>query len=112
MTSWERLKDLLRQSGRDASATSDEAAGFEVCRKEGIDALVLGSYIKAGEAFATNVQVVDAATKQLLKTASAKGDGVSSVLKTQIDEISRTHLPGDRPAADENRSRLRRRSPT
>jgi serine/threonine protein kinase/Tfp pilus assembly protein PilF len=98
VTSWERLKDLLRQSGRDSTATSDEEAGFEVCRKEGIDSLVLGSYIKAGEAFATNVQVVDAATKQLLKTASAKGDGVSSVLKTQIDEISRTISRGIGPA--------------
>jgi serine/threonine protein kinase/Tfp pilus assembly protein PilF len=98
VTSWERLKDLLRQSGRDSTATSDEGAGFEVCRKEGIDSLVLGSYIKAGEAFATNVQVVDAATKQLLKTASAKGDGVSSVLKTQIDEISRTISRGIGPA--------------
>jgi serine/threonine protein kinase/tetratricopeptide (TPR) repeat protein len=90
VTSWERLKDLVRQSGRDASAVSDEEAGFEVCRKEGIDALVLGSYIKAGETFATDVKVLDVANKQILRTASAKGDGVSSVLKTQIDEISRT----------------------
>jgi eukaryotic-like serine/threonine-protein kinase len=90
VTSWERLKDLLRQSGKDTAAISDEEAGFEVCRKEGIDALVLGSYIKAGEAFATDVKVLDVGTKKLLRTASAKGDGVSSVLKTQIDEISRT----------------------
>jgi len=89
VTSWERLKDLLRQTGKDDKAIADESAGFEICRKEGVDALILGSYIKAGEAFATNVQVLDASTKQILKTASAKGDGVSSVLKTQIDEISR-----------------------
>jgi len=89
VTSWERLKDLLRQTGKDEKAIADESAGFEVCRKEGVDALILGSYIKAGDAFATNVQVLDASTKQILKTASAKGDGVSSVLKTQIDEISR-----------------------
>ena len=94
VTSWERLKDLLRQSGKESTAINDEEAGFDVCRKEGVDALVLGSYIKAGEAFATNVKIVDAATKQLLKTASAKGDGVSSVLKTQIDEISRTITRG------------------
>ena len=98
VTSWERLKDVLRQSGRDSTATSDEEAGFEVCRKEGVDALVLGSYIKAGEAFATNVQVVDASSKQLLKTASAKGEGISNVLKTQIDEISRTIARGIGPA--------------
>ena len=90
VTSWERLKDLLRQSGRDTTAVSDEEAGFDVCRKSGIDALVLGSYIKAGETFATDVKVLDVGTKQLLRTASSKGDGVSSVLKTQIDEISRT----------------------
>jgi serine/threonine protein kinase len=94
VTSWERLKDLLRQSGRDATAASDEEAGFEVCRRESIDALVLGSYIKAGETFATDVKVLDVGTKKLLRTASAKGDGVSSVLKTQIDEISRTIARG------------------
>ena len=99
VTSWERLKDLLRQSGKDAEATSDEEAGFDVCRKSGIDALVLGSYIKAGETFATDVKVLDAGTKQLLRTASAKGDGVSSVLKTQIDEISRSISRGIGPLA-------------
>jgi len=97
VTSWERLKDLLRQSGRDASATGDEEAGFDVCRKSGIDALVLGSYIKAGETFATDVKILDVGTKQLLRTSSAKGDGVSSVLKTQIDEISRTISRGIGP---------------
>ena len=99
VTSWERLKDLLRQSGRDAAAVSDEEAGFDVCRKEGVASLVLGSYIKAGETFATDVKVLDVASKQILRTASAKGDGVSSVLKTQIDEISRTISRGLGPVA-------------
>jgi serine/threonine protein kinase len=98
VTSWERLKDLLGQSGKDSTAVSDEEAGFEVCRKEGVDALVLGSYIKAGDAFATDVKVLDVSTKKLLRTASAKGDGVSSVLKTQIDEISRSISRGIGPA--------------
>jgi serine/threonine protein kinase/tetratricopeptide (TPR) repeat protein len=99
VTSWERLQDLLRQSGRDASATADEEAGFEVCRRDGIEALVLGSYIKAGETFATDVKVLDAANKQLLRSASARGDGVSSVLKTQIDEISRAISRGLGPVS-------------
>jgi len=99
VTSWERLKDLLRQSGKDNTAINDEEAGFEVCRKEGIDALVLGSYIRAGETFATNIKILDAATKQLLKTASSRGEGVSSVIKTQIDEISRTISRGIGPSA-------------
>ncbi len=99
VTSWERLQDLLRQAGRDTSAVADEDAGFEVCRRDGIEALVLGSYIKAGETFATDVKVLDAANKQILRTASAKGDGVSSVLKTQIDEISRDISRGLGPLA-------------
>ncbi len=90
VTSWERMKDILRNSGRDAAAIFDEVAGFEVCRREGIEAIVLGSFIKAGETFATDVQVLDVSSKHILKSASAKGDGVDSILKSQIDEISRT----------------------
>ena len=90
VTSWEKMKDILRNSGRDAAAIFDEEAGFDACRKEGIEALVLGSFVKAGETFATDVQVLDASTKHLLKSASAKGAGVDSILKSQIDEISRT----------------------
>ncbi len=90
VTTWERMKDILRNSGREATAIFDEEAGFEACRKEGIEALVLGSFVKAGETFATDVQVLDTSTKHLLKSASAKGEGVDSILKSQIDEISRT----------------------
>jgi len=90
VTSWERMKDLLRNSGRDAAAIYDEEAGFEACRREGIEAIILGSFVKAGETFATDVQVLDVSSKHTLKSASAKGDGVDSILKSQIDEISRT----------------------
>jgi serine/threonine protein kinase/tetratricopeptide (TPR) repeat protein len=90
VTSWERLKDLLKQAGRDpATAAFDEEAGFEICRRAGIDALVVGSYVKAGETFVTDVKVLDAATRESLKSASARGEGISSILKSQIDEISR-----------------------
>jgi serine/threonine protein kinase/tetratricopeptide (TPR) repeat protein len=90
VTSWERMKDLLRNSGRDTSAIFDEDAGFEACRREGVEAVILGSFVKAGETFATDVQVLEVSTKSLLKSASARGDGVDSILKSQIDEISRT----------------------
>jgi tetratricopeptide (TPR) repeat protein/TolB-like protein/predicted Ser/Thr protein kinase len=90
VTSWERMEDILRDSGRDAAAIFDEEAAFEACRKEGIEALILGSFVKAGQTFATDVQVLDASSKHILKSASAKGDGIDSILKSQIDEISRT----------------------
>jgi serine/threonine protein kinase/Tfp pilus assembly protein PilF len=89
VTSWERLKDLLKQSGRDPSAAFDEEAGFEICRKAGIEALVVGSYVKAGETFVTDVKVLDVSTRESLKSASARGEGIASILRSQIDEISR-----------------------
>jgi serine/threonine protein kinase/tetratricopeptide (TPR) repeat protein len=89
VTSWERLKDLLKQAGRDPSAAFDEDAGFEICRKSGIEALVVGFFARAGETFVTDVKVLDAATRESLKSASARGEGAASILKSQIDEISR-----------------------
>ena len=35
------------------------------------------------------VKVLDVDTKELLKSASARGDGVQSILKSQIDELSK-----------------------
>jgi len=56
---------------------------------EGVEALVLGSFIKAGDMFATDVKVLDAETKKSLKSASSRGEGLDSILKTQIDELSK-----------------------
>jgi serine/threonine protein kinase/Tfp pilus assembly protein PilF len=89
VTTWQELKDLLKQAGRDASAALDEEAGFDVCRRAGIETLAVGFYTKAGEAFVTDVKVFEAATKRALRTTQARGDGPASILKTQIDEISR-----------------------
>jgi tetratricopeptide (TPR) repeat protein len=91
VTTWQQLRDLLRRDGKDvAMAVLDEDAAFAVCQREGIEALAVGFYTKAGETFVTDVKVLDAATRQPLKTAQSRGDGAGSILKTQIDEISRS----------------------
>ena len=89
VVSWERIHDLLRQLGKQDTNIIDQETGFEICQMEGIEAIVLGSYIKAGDLFATDVKVLDVQSKQLIKTASAKGEGVSSILQNQIDDLSR-----------------------
>ncbi len=89
VTSWQQLRDLLRRSGKAPAAVLDEEAGFDICRREGIETLAVGFYTKAGETFVTDVKVLDATTRQTLKTAQARGEGPASILKTQIDEISR-----------------------
>jgi len=99
VASWQRLKDLLRQGGKNESAVFDEEAGFEVCRREGIEAVVVGFFSKAGETFVSDVKVLDAGTREVLKSASARGEGVNSILRSQIDEISRAVSRGiGRPA--------------
>jgi tetratricopeptide (TPR) repeat protein len=83
------MRDLLKQMGRKDVAFIDRDLGFELCEKDSIDAIVLGSFVKAGTMFATDVKVLDVHSKQLLKGASARGEGVESILKSQIDQLSR-----------------------
>jgi serine/threonine protein kinase/Tfp pilus assembly protein PilF len=94
VSSWERLRDLIRQSGREDAGVIGSDLGFELCRMDGIQAIVLGSFVKAGNVFATDVKVLDVATKKILTTVSARGDGVDSILKKQIDELSREIIGG------------------
>jgi tetratricopeptide (TPR) repeat protein len=83
------MKDVLAQMGRPNVGVIDRNLGFELCRREGIQTIVLGSYVKAGEVFATDVKVLDVDSKTLIKSASARGQGVGSILQTQIDALSR-----------------------
>ncbi len=89
VTSWQRLRDLFRQAGRAEAAIYNDEAGLEVCRGQGIEAVVVGFFSKAGETFVSDVKVLDAGTREVLKSASARGEGINSILKSQIDEISR-----------------------
>jgi serine/threonine protein kinase/tetratricopeptide (TPR) repeat protein len=89
VTTWERLYDLLRQINKADTKVINRDIGFELCRLDGIEAIVLGSYIKAGNTFATDVKVLDVSDKRLIRSAQAKGEGVASILRNQIDELSR-----------------------
>jgi len=89
VTTFERLRDLLRQMGKEQADIIDSELGFELCLKDNVDALVLGSYVKAGETFATDVKVFDAKTRKLLKSVTAKGEGAQSILDKQIGQLSR-----------------------
>jgi len=94
VATWERMYDLLKQMRKGDVEVIDRDLGFKLCRMEGIEAIVLGSFIKAGDMFATDVKVLDVETKKLLKSTSSKGEGIDSILKTQIDELSREVAQG------------------
>jgi serine/threonine protein kinase/Tfp pilus assembly protein PilF len=89
VATWERMHDLLKQMGKEDVEIIDRDLGFDLCRREGIKAIVLGSFVKAGDMFATDVKVLDVDTKRLLKSTSSKGKGADSILETQIDALSR-----------------------
>jgi serine/threonine protein kinase/Tfp pilus assembly protein PilF len=100
VVTWERMRDLLKQMGKGDAEFIDQDMGFEICRREGVKAIVLGTYAKAGEIFVTDVKVLDVASKKSLKSATAKGQGVESVLQTQIDELSQEIAAGVGLSAD------------
>jgi tetratricopeptide (TPR) repeat protein len=56
---------------------------------DGVKAIVLGSFVKAGDMFATDAKVLDVQTKKILKSTSSKGEGVRSILERQIGELSK-----------------------
>lgn len=94
VTTRERMRDLLKQMGKADTQAINADLGFEVCRRDSVKALVIGSFVKMGDMFATAVQVVDVETKQLLKSAGSKGKGVGSILEVQIDELGKQIATG------------------
>ena len=89
VVSWERMRDLLKQIGRGDLEVIDSESGFEICRREGIEALVTGSLNKAGDMFAIELRILDVETKRHLQTATSRGVGEQSIIETQIDHLSR-----------------------
>ena len=94
VASWDRLQDVVRQMGAEGDAFIPTETALEVCRREGIETLVAGSYTKADEMFATSVTVYNVATKAPLRRASARGEGIGSILRRQIDDLSREVVRG------------------
>ena len=89
VVTWERLQDLLKQMNKPDIDIIDKEIGFELCKMDDIEAIVLGSFTKAGDIFATDVKVLNVETKDLLKSASSRGTGVDSILQKQIDQLSK-----------------------
>jgi len=94
VTTWERMRDILKQMGKKDVEIVDSDIGFDLCRHAGIESLVTGTITKAGDTFALDVRVLDAETKELRKSAASRGKGEESILSTQVDELSREIAEG------------------
>jgi serine/threonine protein kinase/tetratricopeptide (TPR) repeat protein len=84
----ERMHDLLKAMGKDDVQTIEQDMGFELCRRDGVETVILGSYTKADTIYATDVKVLDVRTKNLLVSVSAQGYGLTSIIREQIDKLS------------------------
>ncbi len=93
VTTWERMRDILRQMGKEVQ-TIDAELGIELCRREGVGRIVTGSFTRAGGAFATDIKVLDVESKRILASARASGPGEESILRNQIDDLSREIVKG------------------
>jgi serine/threonine protein kinase/Flp pilus assembly protein TadD len=114
VTTFERLRDLLRQMGKAGVETIDGELGFDLCRQDNVEALVLGSYVKAGETFATDVKIFDVTTRKMMKSFTAQGVGAQSILEKQIAQLSREISRGvglSKKAVDETKT-LMAQTPT
>jgi len=93
VATFERMTDLLKQAGKTDVDFIDSELGFELARRDGVKALVAGSYSRSGSMFVTTLRIIDVETKASLATASASGTGSESILTTQIDELCRQIFP-------------------
>ena len=89
VTTWERLYDLLKQVSKPDAEFIGRDLGFELCQKDAVEVIVLGSVTKAGNTFVTDAKVLEVGTKKLLGTVNSRGDNPDSILKTQVDDLSR-----------------------
>jgi serine/threonine protein kinase/tetratricopeptide (TPR) repeat protein len=89
VTTWERIRDLLKQVGKGDVEFVNSDLGFEICQKDGVEVIVLGLVSKSGNTFVTDAKVLDVGTKKLLGTANSRGESPDSIFKNQIDDLSR-----------------------
>jgi serine/threonine protein kinase/tetratricopeptide (TPR) repeat protein len=87
--SWERMHDSLVAMGETETDIINTELGLKLCQREGIEAIVTGSFIKTGELFTTDVKVLEVESKNLLKSASTNGQGVESIMASQINYLAK-----------------------
>jgi tetratricopeptide (TPR) repeat protein/predicted Ser/Thr protein kinase len=89
VTTWERLRDLLKQVGKGDVEFINSDLGFELCQKDGVEVIVLGFVSKSGNTFVTDAKVLDVGTQKLLGTMNSRGDSPDSIFKNQVDDLSK-----------------------
>ena len=85
---WEKLNDLRRQMQPEDSLLIDGENSFTLYQRAGVEIVITGSVIRAGDTFATTIQMLDARNRNLVHSDRVQGEGVSSIIESQIDVLS------------------------
>jgi serine/threonine protein kinase/tetratricopeptide (TPR) repeat protein len=108
VTSRERLYDLKKQLGKEDVEFPDSELGFELCRMDGVTSLIVGSLVRMGEIFTTDLKVLDVESKDIIKTARSDGRGLESIINKQIDELIQEVVTGVGDISEEKFSETHR----
>ncbi|UCE08125.1 MAG: protein kinase, partial [bacterium] len=95
VTTWERMRDLLKQMGKGNMeiVDMDQETSYALCRMDGVDAAITGSFSKMGQMFAIELKILDVTSKRILLSETSQGEGENSIFE-QIDELTRAISKG------------------
>ena len=88
LVSRERVADTLRRMQRPSGSIVDEAAGLDICRREGIPALISGSIARSGQTTQITVKVLEAGAGSLVFAESAEYTKPDQLF-ARIDDLAR-----------------------
>jgi eukaryotic-like serine/threonine-protein kinase len=102
-----RVADALREMKRQPPVTIDETIGREICSREGLRAVVLGSISSIGDKFSLIVSAIDP-SGGVLVTANktiADANGLSAAIDQMVQEL-RKGLGEDKQSVEKNSAPL------
>ena len=83
-----RLVDVLQRMGRPPTQTIDETTGREICQREGLQGLLLGSIVRLGRKYVLLARTQSPSGSDMI-TAQASAESVDDV-PARVDQIAET----------------------
>jgi tetratricopeptide (TPR) repeat protein len=92
VTRSDRMREMMKQIGKDTVEFIDRETGLLLCRRAGIDVMGVGSYTRAGPMFLAELELIDVNTGERLGSAMrARGHEAESFLKEDgiVDDLAK-----------------------
>jgi eukaryotic-like serine/threonine-protein kinase len=92
VTRSDRMREMMKQIGKDTVEYIDKETGLLLCRRAGIDVMGAGSYTQAGSLFHAELELIDVNTGERVGgVLKARGKGEESLLADDgiVDDLAR-----------------------